>query len=153
MAAAVEWRIREATIEEGFEVAVRVPDLTARLDLAEFRRRLGVPSALVLLGETGAGRAAGFKAGYDRFGDGSWYSWLGGVVPECRGGGLAQALLDRQEAWARARGYRSLYVKTRNRFLGMRALLTRAGYQTVGVDAPGADTPIADLRLIFVKAL
>jgi GNAT superfamily N-acetyltransferase len=147
-----QWQIREGTIEEAFDVCRRVPELATDRDERGFRARLETPSALILVGEA-EGRAVAFKAGYDRYRDGSWYSWLGGVVPEFRRVGLAGALLARQEACIAQRGYRRIHVKTRNRFVGMRVLLARSGYHIVAVDAPAADTSTSDLRLVLVKDL
>jgi len=156
------WRIREGTIDQAYAVYDRIPELEAgAIDRSEFTRRLGKPSALVLIGErtrsngvtAGEEDLIGFKAGYDRYQDGSWYSWLGGVVPSGRGSGLASALLRYQETWVRDAGYRRIYVKTRNRFVAMRLLLTRAGYQVVAVEASDVDTSLDDLGLLMVKAL
>jgi len=145
-------RIREGTIDEAFDVFLRVPEFGGGGDRAEWARRLGGPSTCVLVAEREGSRVA-FKVGYDRYRDGSWYSWLGGVAPGLRGAGIARALLERQEAWVASRGYRRIHVKTRNRFVGMRVLLARAGYSIVAVEAPSPDTPFDDLRLMLVKDL
>ena len=148
-----KFAIREGSIDEAIDVLRRVPELfSGDDDRAEFARRLDQPSALILIAESD-GRSVAFKAGYDRYRDGSFYSWLGGVAPEARRAGLAAALLDRQEAWARARGYARIHVKTRNRFVAMRVLLATHGYRIVSVDAPSPDTPLDDLRLSLVKTL
>lgn len=94
---------------------------------------------------------AGFKAGYDRYQDGSYYSWLGGVFPDLRRQQVAQNLLDAQEAWVRSQGYTGIYVKTRNRFVGMRIFLAKNGYDLVGTNGP-AETD-ADLRLLHYKVM
>ena len=148
------FEIREGSIDEAIEVCRRVPELeSARPE--EFVRRLDQPSASILIAAPAARGAAlvAFKAGYDRYRDGSFYSWLGGVAPEARGCGLAAALIDRQEAWARQKGYARIHVKTRNRFVAMHVLLAKKGYLLVSVDAPSPDTPLDELRLSFVKAL
>jgi GNAT superfamily N-acetyltransferase len=144
--------VREGTVEEAFEVYRGIPEFGAADDDRGLRARLETSSALVLIGEVES-RPVAFKAGYDRYRDGSWYSWLGGVLPEHRKLGIAAALLARQEAWVAEHGYRRIHVKTRNRFVGMRVMLARSGYQIVAVEAPAADTPLADLRLVFVKDL
>jgi predicted GNAT superfamily acetyltransferase len=145
-------RVREGTIDEAFDVFMRVPELDGAGDRAEWIRRLDGASALVLVAVRDD-RAVAFKVGYDRYRDGSWYSWLGGVEPAVRGTGVARALLERQETWVKAHGYRRIHVKTRNRFVAMRVLLARAGYSIVAVEAPAPDTPVDDLRLILVKDL
>lgn len=146
--------IVEGDVTAGFALYQRIPEFEteAHIDALEFERRLSRPGASVLVGVVDGSRV-GFKAGYDRYRDGSWYSWLGGVLPEHRGRGVAEALLAHQEAWVRDKGYRSIVVRTRNRFRSMRALLARCGYDVIGVEAPAPDTPRDQLRIIFTKTL
>ena len=98
------------------------------------------------------GQPVGFKVGYDRYGDGSFYSWLGAVVPAERGAGVARLLLEAQEQYAIESGYDRIYVKTRNRYVAMLKLLLSGGYGIVRAALP-ADTPIADVRLTLVRVL
>jgi len=146
--------IHEGSIEEAYSVYEAIPEFapTSRVTRNEFETRLADQSRLVLLARC-ADAPVAFKAGYDRFHDGSWYSWLGGVLPSHRGLSLAQRLIETQEEWVRSRGYRRLFVKTRNRFHAMRSLLARSGYLIVSVDAPDGGSELADLRLMLVKEL
>jgi predicted GNAT superfamily acetyltransferase len=146
-------RIEVGTTRAAFELYRAVPEFEphSTIDAAEFENRLAHASALVLIAYDD-GDAIGFKAGYDRYQDGSWYSWLGGVLPAFRGRGVADALREYQEAWARDAGYRCIYVKTRNRFGAMRAMLASAGYQIVAVNR-SAVMSLADARLMLVKTL
>lgn len=114
----------------------------------ELARRLGQQDALALVA-LAMDEPVGYKLGYQRWSDGSWYSWLGAVLPEHRGQGYAQRLLAEQESWVAARGYRSIRVKTRNRFVGMRILLARNGYELIELTRDGLDR--ADYRLLFEK--
>jgi predicted GNAT superfamily acetyltransferase len=150
----VSVRVALGTIAEAFDAYCRIPEFSPhdRPDRAEFARRLGCSSAIVLVAAND-GDCAGFKVGYDRYGDGSFYSWLGGVVPQYRGGSVAEALLEQQETLVRDAGYRRIYVKTRNRFAAMRALLARSRYAIVAVDHDRASVAVEDLRLTLVKAL
>lgn len=146
--------IHEGSVEEAYAVYLAIPEfaLAQRVTRDEFDTRLADQSRLVLLARCDDAPVA-FKAGYDRYRDGSWYSWLGGVLPTYRGLRLAQRLIQTQEAWVRDHGYRRLFVKTRNRFHAMRALLARSGYLVVSVEAPADGTELADLRLMMVKEL
>jgi predicted GNAT superfamily acetyltransferase len=146
-------RIESGTTRTAFEAYWAVPEFEPHtiIDAAEFERRLSNDSALILIAYESSA-LAGFKLGYDRYRDGSWYSWLGGVTPAFRGRGIANALREYQEGWARSAGYRRIYVKTRNRFGAMRAMLASAGYQVVAVDLPPGET-LADARLTHVKVL
>ena len=146
-------RIESGTTRSAFELYCAVPEFEphAAIDSADFESRLAHHSASILIAYDDVD-AVGFNVGYDRYRDGSWYSWLGGVLPGHRGSGIAQALLEHQETWVRSAGYRRIYVKTRNRFGAMRAMLASAGYQIVAVDSP-ISTPLADARLTHVKVL
>lgn len=147
-------RIERGTARDAYEIYRAIPEFAPHttIDFAQFEHRLSSDSALILIARDDAADVA-FKAGYDRYRDGSWYSWLGGVVPAYRGRDVARGLLEYQENWVRSAGYTRIYVKTRNRFAAMRALLAMSGYQIVALDAPDVTTPIAELRLTLVKVL
>ena len=66
------------------------------------------------------------------------------VAPECRGRGVAAALLDEALAWARARGARTMQLGVMCGNDGARRLYERAGFRDVG--APGQTWP-GDPRL------
>ena len=149
-AAAID--IREGRIEELHELYDQIPEFAGEwLSEGEPESRLSTPGALLLIA-TRAGVPVGFKAGYDRYSDGSFYSWLGGVVPEARKLGVAQALLNEQERRVTSAGYDRIYVKSRNRLVPMLTLLLSNGYAVVGVDLPD-DLPLADGRVLFAKLL
>jgi GNAT superfamily N-acetyltransferase len=95
------------------------------------------------------GHDLGFKLGYPESDD-TFYSWLGGVSPQARGRGVAQALLEAQEARVRERGFSRLRVKSMNRFPAMLRLLVRNGYLVEGL-TPAAD-PLWN-KIHFVKQL
>ena len=146
--------VRETTAEVAFELYQGIPEFDDRSVVTrdEFTRRLARPASLALVALL-EGRPAGFKLGYDRYSDGSWYSWLGGTLPDFRKQGIAEALMQRQEKWVRDAGFQRLYVKTRNRFAAMRALLASSGYQVVGVESPEGDADLLDVRIMMVKRL
>ena len=77
----------------------------------------------------------GFKVGYDRDQDGSYYSWLGGVMPAFRRKGVALALAEAQEAWAKEQGFQSIRFKTRNRHKNMLHFALSRGFNIVGFEA------------------
>lgn len=88
------------------------------------------------------------KIGYDRFSDGSFYSWLGGVIPEYRKKGVAEKLNLKMEEMAKKAGYISLIFKTRNRFKAMLQFGLKNGYQIVGFEEK---TDPAENRIILKK--
>lgn len=77
------------------------------------------------------GKAVGFKMGYehDKY---EFYSWLGGVVPEFRGLGIASDLMTAQHNWCRQQGYRKVQTKTQNRFREMFILNLKHGFNVIG---------------------
>jgi len=123
-----------------------IPELEDRFDKDAARTRLQ-QQGLVLVARQHT-TLVGFKAGYDRFQDGSFYSWLGGVVPEARRLGVAESLMQAQHQAVQQQGYSGIYVKTRNRFVGMRILLARNGYQICGFAGAEGDADLREARLL-----
>lgn len=72
-----------------------------------------------------------FKLGYEST-QKEFYSWLGGVVPEYRGLGIAADLMKTQHEWCRKNGYKKIQTKTQNRFRDMLLLNIRFGFDIVG---------------------
>ena len=70
-----------------------------------------------------------FKIGYQKHSDGSFYSWMGGVLPNYRRKGIANNLADRQEAWAKKNGYIAIKMQTREKHIAMLALAINRGFQ------------------------
>ncbi len=118
--------IRMGNIEEAWQVLQAIPEFDQRRSLAQLRDRLPA-GALILIAEAD-GQPVGFKLGYGAE-DGSLYSWLGAVLPAHRKTGLAQRLLEAQEAWAAENGFAAVTVKSMNRYPSMLRLLIRNGYQ------------------------
>ncbi len=141
----------EASVNNGLLLRVigQTPEFT-EIDAEQLAERLAQPDPLALIAFDGE-EPVGYKIGYRRWTDGSWYSWLGAVLPEHRGRGIAQRLLTEQERWVAAQGYRSIRVKTRNRFIAMRILLARNGYELIELRRDGLARP--DYRLLFEKCL
>ncbi|MCF1427103.1 MAG: GNAT family N-acetyltransferase [Shewanella sp.] len=107
----------------------QLPEFDGRHDSEALISRLQHQSHLALLSFV-EGEPAGFKLGY-ALDDSTFYSWLGGVLPDFRQLGLAKSMLLEQEAWAKAKGYNRIEVKTLNRFAPMLSMLVRCGYQVV----------------------
>lgn len=139
--------IRPGTIAEAWHVLQAIPEFDQRRSLAQLQERLPA-SALVLIAEA-HGQPVGFKLGYPAE-YGSLYSWLGGVLPAHRKAGLAQRLLEAQEAWAGDHGFAAVTVKSMNRYPSMLRLLIRNGYQIRLVEQFGDP---ARERIHFIKPL
>ncbi|KHA75989.1 hypothetical protein NC77_26425 [Janthinobacterium lividum] len=139
--------IRPGSIAEAWHVLQAIPEFDQRRSLAQLQERLPA-SALVLIAEAD-GQPVGCKLGYAAE-DSSLYSWLGGVLPAHRKTGLAQRLLEAQEAWANAHGFAAVTVKSMNRYPAMLRLLIRNGYQIRLVEHFG--DPSRE-RIHFIKLL
>lgn len=142
----VTWR--HATFEEILCLYHQIPEFAGEMTVEALRLRMGESPACSLVAEVN-GQMAGFKLGYqlDKL---TFYSWLGGVLPAYRRDGVAQTLLTAQEAWARARGYQRVRVKTRNQFRGMLIMLLRNDYAIVGFEAQAS---AQENRLLLEKSL
>lgn len=92
--------------------------------------------------------AVGFKIGYRQDPD-TFYSWLGGVLPDYRRMGIASQMMKRQHDWAKEQGYRFVQTKTLNRWRDMLVLDLRDGFSITGTYV-GKD---GRLRIILEKEL
>lgn len=73
----------------------------------------------------------GFKLGYVIPQKSAFFSWLGGVHPDYRRQGIAQSLLEKQEAFARMLGMETIYFTTFDRFPAMIELGKKNNYSLV----------------------
>ncbi|WP_299619004.1 GNAT family N-acetyltransferase [uncultured Tenacibaculum sp.] len=74
----------------------------------------------------------GFKIGY-RYNETTFYSWVGGVLPDFRRKGIAQKLAKKQEELIKGKGYKKLRTKSMNRFKPMLILNIKNGFDIVQV--------------------
>ena len=72
----------------------------------------------------------GFKIGYPYNKD-TFYSWIGGVLPEYRELGIANNLANEQELYANKQGFKKLRTKSMNRFKPMMILNLKRGFEIV----------------------
>ncbi|MDH3709973.1 MAG: GNAT family N-acetyltransferase [Cyclobacteriaceae bacterium] len=145
----LQYIIKESGPLEAFEVAAAIPEFgNNAYDLQEYQKRLTSPS-LVLTAYSDT-QAVGFKAGYQRGDPKSFYSWMGGVLPDYRRKGLARELAVQQEAWARSHGFERIWFKTRNR---NRAMLHFALDNDFYIREVIPKIQPADYRIILEKKL
>lgn len=139
--------IQENRINDVVLLLQSLPEFVNPPSAADILGRIaGVPH-LVLTAHVD-GQVCGCKVGYER--DGRFYSWLGGVLPAFRKAGIAAALADRQEAWAAQQGYRTIWMKTRNRFPAMLLMAVRRGFRITAI-LPEAD--ILEHRIVLEKSI
>ncbi len=91
---------------------------------------------------------AGFKIGFE-LNQNEFYSWLGGVLPEFRGLGIAGDLMVAQHEWCRKQGYLKIGTKTKNQFKSMLILNIKNGFEIIGTEA----TDKGDLKILMEKKL
>jgi predicted GNAT superfamily acetyltransferase len=90
----------------------------------------------------------GFKIGY-RYNDTTFYSWVGGVLPEYRKEGIAKKLAQRQELWAISNRFITLRTKSMNRYKPMMILNLINGFNIISVYTNDSN----QTKVIFEKNL
>lgn len=78
-------------------------------------------------------KIVGFKLGYEISSD-CFYSWLGGVLSEYQGLGIANELAEVQESWCKRNSYKKIQTKTQNRYKEMLILNLNRGFQIIGFE-------------------
>ncbi|MDB4285981.1 GNAT family N-acetyltransferase [bacterium] len=125
--------IKPGTIAQAVAVSRKVPELSSPYLEIEYEQRFASCPHLILIAFD-KNQAVGFKAGYERDADSSFYSWMGGVIPTHRKKGIALQLAQNQENWARSNGYTAIRFKTRNKLKSMLAFALGNGFQIIKVD-------------------
>lgn len=142
--------IRAGTIAECVAISKQIPEFTTgNYEEKTYEERLFNTRFLILVAldqET----PVGFKVGYERDADGSFYTWLGGVLPTYRKLHIAQRLADIQEEWALKQGYNAIVLKTRNRFKAMLVFALKSGFCIEKVEVK---ENIENYRIILRKKL
>lgn len=141
--------IVEGALDEALQVLHQLPEFDRLLADAYYFDKLKNKTSLILLAKID-GTVAGCKVGYDRHGDGSFYSWLGGVIPDFRAVGIAKRLADRQEHWAKQNGFRSIKFKTLNRHKGMLIFAIKNGFEIYNVKSKDE---LENYRIEMIKDL
>jgi predicted GNAT superfamily acetyltransferase len=141
--------IQETDIETAVAVSMRVPELSNPHNMQEYNRRMQGKDSLILVAYVDK-EPAGFKVGYDKFNDGSFYSWMGGVIPGFRNHHIAKKLAGYQEEWASSRGYRSIRFKTRNKHKAMLMFALSNGFSIIDFERRES---IDEHRIVLEKVL
>jgi predicted GNAT superfamily acetyltransferase len=118
--------IRVGAFQECVDLSSKIPEFNSPYKIEEYKKRCARES-LVLIAEID-NQLVGFKIGYDRFKNGSFYSWMGGVLPKFRRMGVAYSLANFQEKWAAENGFSSILLKTRQKHDEMIAFSLNRGF-------------------------
>ena len=118
--------IRKGAFQECVDLSSKIPEFTSPYKIEVYKKRCA-GKYLALIAEID-NQSVGFKIGYDRLNDGSFYSWMGGVLPKFRRMGVAYSLANFQEKWATNNKFSSILLKTRQKHDGMIAFSLNRGF-------------------------
>lgn len=90
----------------------------------------------------------GFKIGY-RYNNTTFYSWVGGVLPEQRNKGIAKHLAQLQEQKVKDKGYEKIRTKSLNRFKPMMILNLKNGFDIKTMYT----NDVGQTKIVFEKSL
>ncbi len=144
----MNFTIREATFTETAKIHNLIPELETRHSLF-FARRIKKNNYLNLVAIVNK-KIAGYMVSYDKFGDGSLYCWMTGVMTQYRRRGLLHQLMQKTIRWAKKEGYSSIKLKTRNTRREMLAYAVKHNYNIIEV-IPRDDQ--RENRILFEKKI
>ena len=122
----MELKIRIGLFQECVDLSFKIPEFDQPYNIEEYKKRCdGKHLALIAKIDN---EPVGFKIGFDRLKDGSFYSWMGGVLPEFRQMGVAYSLANSQEKWATENEFNSIILKTRKKHDEMIAFSLNRGF-------------------------
>lgn len=142
-------QLSDELLQSIIELTQQVPEFDSRYSAQDYLQRLNNKPLMVQTIRI-EGELAGFKIGYSEQ-SGLFYSWLGAILPEFRQLGLAKALLNDQESWARENGFKTMEVRTYNHFATMLQMLIQQGYKIAGLQKH--ELEINNNKLILNKNL
>lgn len=140
--------IGEGTIDEVLLIDAQIPEFAVKSPAEKLTGRLMGRVHLLLVAKDN-GVPIGYKLGY-AVSDSEFYSWHGAIVPTYRKRGIATRLRDTQEAWVRKKGFKTISVKSMNRFPAMLQLLISSGYKISGYVDEGDPS---NSKILFCKQL
>ncbi len=140
------YEIKQGQLSDILVIETNIPEFGTPKTLEIIKQRLADKTYLLLVAYHNE-QPVGYKLGY-ALSDTVFYSWLGAVMPEHRGHGLAQEMLNEQEAWLKTQNYQAVQVKTMNCFRAMLAMLVKNHYHIIDIE-PG-DTSL-DNKIRFEK--
>lgn len=139
--------IRISDIATAVQVSQLIPEFWDAYEEAEYHKRLSHTPHLILVAFE-ENQPIGFKVGYER--EDYFYSWMGGILPEYRKQGVAKALAEYQENWAKEKGYTTIVFKTRNYLKGMLIFAMKNGFHIIDIEK---HSEIEQHRILLQKKL
>jgi ribosomal protein S18 acetylase RimI-like enzyme len=120
-------QIKSGSFEDCIKLSKIIPEFDSPYEINEYKKRCCGTHHLTLIANMNK-IPVGFKIGYDRYKDGSFYSWMGGVIPNFRKNGVARQLANCQESWAIDNSYSYIQMKTRKKHKSMIKFLLKRGF-------------------------
>ncbi len=125
--------IKKGNIKDIVEISHTIPEFDNPYKEKEYKKRLSGVKNLILIA-CNNDEPVGFKVGYDRFQDGSFYSWMGGILPEFRRKNIAHQLALEQEKWAKENGFIKIVMKTLNKHKAMLQFAISRNFKITGFE-------------------
>jgi len=144
------FQIKEGSIEDAVSVSNQIPELENPHPKEVYENRMKGKINLILIAYVDE-KMVGFKIGYDKFEDGkNFYTWMGGVLPDFRQKGIADALAKKQETWIAQNGFQNVILKTRNKHQGMLIFAIKNNFKIIEIEARDN---IEEYRILLKKVL
>lgn len=127
----------------------RIPEFDGEFTADMIINRIANVETMIIVAEY-AGKIIGCKIAYNRYFDGSIYSWLGAVLPPFRNQGVAFGMLSKLEEQARLKFFSAIRFKTRNKHVNMLRFALKNGFHIIGFEAK---IPLTDSRIELLKMI
>ncbi|WP_229363458.1 GNAT family N-acetyltransferase [Flectobacillus sp. BAB-3569] len=102
---------RQGSVEDILSISAGIPEFENLYAKEVYQERFEHSPKHLILVAYDEDMPVGFKAGYQKNNDGSFYSWMGAVLPAYRKQKIAKNLADQMEDWAKKKGIRALSSK------------------------------------------
>lgn len=145
-------KVREIRLDElklALDVLNHIPEFDTLFYEKLLAGRLSKAESVIVIAEF-AGKPIGCKIAYNRYFDGSLYSWLGGVLPPFRNQGIAYKMLVAMEQAARKKFFISIRCKSRNCHINMLRFALANGFQVIGFEPK---ENVGESRIELIKML
>lgn len=143
-------KISIGNVHDCLQIANQIPEFSdKKYNIDDYHQRLDNSYHLILIAYD-SNVPIGFKVGYNRDKNQSFYSWMGGVIPGYRQKGIAKALAKEQEWIVSKLGYKVISFKTRNYLKAMLIFAIRNGFNITAIEEKNEPN---ENRIILEKKL
>ncbi|AWV99832.1 GNAT family N-acetyltransferase [Arcticibacterium luteifluviistationis] len=140
-------KINTGNIQDCVQISSEIPEFSdKKYGTEDYKRRLENTYHLILIAYMN-NVPVGFKVGFNKDNNETFYSWMGGVIPKYRQKGIAKALAKEQERIVKEAGFKSISFKTRNYLKAMLIFGIRNGFNITGIE----EKKIASENRIILK--